>query len=215
VIEGEWIDVSVPLRAGMVQWPGDPPVVIERTRSLGKGDECNLTRLSLSAHAGTHIDAPAHFLSGGTGIETMPPAAMVGPARVIEIRDPEAIQPAELARHALRRGERVLFKTRNSERARGSGSFLSDFVYVTAEAARVLAEAGVLLVGIDYLSVGGYEKDGDDAHRALLSAGIWILEGLDLSRVSAGDVDLICLPLLVPGADGAPARALVRPRRTA
>ena len=212
--EGEWIDVTVPLRAGMVQWPGDPPVEIERALRLDRGDEVNLTRLSMSAHAGTHIDAPVHFLAGGTGIDAMPPAAMIGPARVIGIRDPEAIRPEELAPHRLRRGERVLFKTRNSER-RGANAFVPDFVHVTAEAARHLADAGVLLVGIDYLSVGGYEKDGGEPHRALLSAGIWILEGLDLSRVPAGDADLICLPLLLPGADGAPARALVRPRRTA
>ena len=213
--EGEWIDVTVPLRAGMVQWPGDPPVETERVLRMDRGDEVNLTRLSMSAHAGTHLDAPVHFLPGGVGIDAMPPAAMIGPARVIEIRDPEAIRPAELAPHRLRRGERVLFKTRNSDRCGRASAFVPDFVHVTAEAARHLADAGVLLIGIDYLSVGGYEKDGGPTHRALLAAGIWILEGLDLSRVPAGDADLICLPLLLPGADGAPARAFVRPRRPA
>jgi arylformamidase len=206
-----WIDVSVKLKTGMVTWPGDPPARISRDQDLERGDPCTVSLLEMGAHTGTHMDAPAHFVRGGAGIDEAPLDAAVGAARVIPIRDRESIKPGELERHAIRRGERILFKTRNSGRCWDADSFVEDFVYISADAARYLAERRVRLVGIDYLSVGGFRADGDETHQALLKAGIWLIEGLNLKRVAPGRVQLICLPLKIAGGDGAPARALVRP----
>jgi len=145
----------------------------------------------------------------------MPLDTTIGRARVIEIRDRESIKPDELYGHRIRRGERVLFRTRNSEHGWTNERFIEDFVFVSLEAARFLADRGVRLVGVDYLSVGGYKRDGPEVHRALLAAGVWITEGLDLSNVRQGKYDLICLPLRLAGGDGAPARAILRPARGA
>jgi len=165
----------------------------------------------MGAHTGTHMDAPAHFVRGGIGIDDMPVDAAMGWARVIPIRDRKSIKPDELVRHAIRRGERVLFKTHNSSHCWDTDSFVEDFVYLSATAAQYLAERQVRLVGVDYLSVGGFRADGVESHQALLKAGIWIIEGLNLKRVRPGRVQLVCLPLKIAGGDGGPARALVRP----
>ena len=140
----------------------------------------------------------------------MPLEAAIGPARVIPISDRESIKVEELAGHDIQPGERILFKTYNSEHCWDTDSFVEDFVYLSAPAARYLVERGVRLVGIDYLSVGGFQADGEETHQALLKAGIWIIEGLDLKQVRPGRVELVCLPLKIAGGDGAPARALVR-----
>jgi arylformamidase len=157
------------------------------------------------------MDAPAHFVRGGIGIDDMPLDAAIGSARVIAIQDRESIKTGELRRHSIRRGERVLFKTHNSDHCWDTDSFFEDFVYLSAEAARYLVERQVRLVGVDYLSVGGFRADGVETHQALLKAGIWVIEGLNLKRVRPGRVQLVCLPLKIAGGDGAPARALVRP----
>jgi arylformamidase len=209
----DWIDVTVTIRSGMVHWPGDEDVVIERTQDLDRGDPYNMSRVSMGLHAGTHMDAPLHFDREGPSIDEMPLSATVGPARVIEILDPAAIKPSELAAHAIRAGERILFKTSNSGHVWESDAFVEDYVYLSAEAARYLAEKGVLAVGVDYLSVGPYGEDASEIHLVLLEAGIWIIEGLDLSGVEPGDYELVCLPLKVARGDGAPARAILRPLR--
>lgn len=206
-----WIDVSVTLRDGMVHWPGDPPVRIERVLDIERGDSHSLSQISMGSHTGTHIDAPLHFIRGGAGIAEMPPDVTIGRARVLEIKDAESIKPAELAESRIRRGERILFKTRNSTYAWQAGGFVGDYVFISDEAADFLASRRVRVVGVDYLSVGGFKRGGARSHRALLGAGIWIIEGLDLSRVSAGRYDLVCLPLKLDRGDGAPARAVVRP----
>jgi arylformamidase len=165
----------------------------------------------MGAHTGTHMDAPAHFVRGGIGMDAMPLDAAMGPARVIPIRDRTSIETDELIRHRIRRGERVLFKTHNSDHCWDTDSFFEDFVYLWATAAQYLVERQVGLVGVDYLSVGGFRADGVETHQALLRAGIWIIEGLYLKRVRPGRVQLVCLPLKIAAGDGAPARALVRP----
>jgi arylformamidase len=208
--ERGWIDVSVPLRSGMVHWPDNPPVRIERMLDMDRGDVANVSTINFGSHTGTHMDAPVHFMRGGEGIDRMPPGATMGRARVVEIQDPVSIKPDELYAREIGRGERVLFKTRNSARRWWDTDFMEDFVYVSQEAARYLADCGVMTVGVDYISVGGYYEDGPETHQALLGAGVWIIEGLDLSGVRAGDYELICLPIKVEGGDGAPARALLR-----
>lgn len=205
-----WIDASVALRSGMVHWPDNPPVRIERALSIERGDAANVSEIAMGAHTGTHMDGPIHFVRGGKGLDEMPLAATIGRARVIEIGDPESIKPGELHTHGLQRGERVLFKSRNSARRWSSEDFTEDFVYVSHEAARYLAGRGVRTVGVDYLSVGGFRKDGEETHRALLEAGIWVIEGLDLSEVEPGEYELVCLPIKIEHSDGAPARAVLR-----
>jgi arylformamidase len=211
LMASSWIDVSVTLRDGMVHWPDNPPVRITRLKDMERGDHCTFSMLSLGSHTGTHMDAPVHFVRGGRGLDEMPLEVTVGPARVIAVDDPESIKPRHLVDHRLRPGDRVLFKTRNSQRNWASQAFLEDFVYLATDAARVLVDAGVQLIGVDYLSVGGYEKNGLAVHQVLLQAGIWIIEGLDLAAVNEGAVELICLPLKIHASDGAPCRALVRP----
>ena len=207
-----WIDASVPLHSGMVHWPGDPEVSIVRISSMEDGGECNVSTLCMGAHTGTHMDAPLHFLADGTGIDRLPLDAVIGPARVIAIRDARRITAGELARHRIRRGERVLFKTHGSAARWKQGTFDEDFVFVSLDAARFLAARGVSVVGVDYLSVGGFRADSAETHRTLLGAGIWLIEGLDLTRVKPGRYDMVCLPLRIAGADGAPARVALRRR---
>jgi arylformamidase len=194
----------------MVHWPDNPPVRIERMLDMECGDAANVSTLSLGSHTGTHMDAPTHFVPGEAGMDRMPLDATIGQARVIEIQDPVSIKPDELDPHEIRRGERVLFKTQNSTRRWWTEDFAEDFVYVSQEAARYLADRRVRTVGLDYLSVGGFHKDGVETHQALLGAGIWVIEGLDLSEIEPGEYELICLPLKVEDGDGAPARAILR-----
>ena len=209
--ESSWIDVSVPLRDGMLHWPGDPPVSITRVKDISKGNTANLSLMSMGTHSGTHVDAPVHFLADGKGIDQADISALVGRARVIDIAAPASITVKELKPHRIRRGERVLFKTRNSSRAWHELPFNEDFVYLSDEAARFLADRAVRLVGVDYLSAGSYKWGGRQVHRSLLSSGVWLVEGLDLSAATAGSYFMLCLPLRVVGGDGAPARAVLKP----
>jgi arylformamidase len=180
----------------MVTYPGDPEVRIERVSSIADGAVANVSRLELGAHAGTHVDAPVHFVEGGAATESLAVDVLVGPAQVVDATsvaeriDAAAVDQLQLA------GERVLFKTRNSE-LWASDDFSEDFVSLTEDGARALLARGVRLVGIDYLSVG------DEG------AGVVALEGLDLRGVEPGEYLLVCAPLRLTGSDGAPARALL------
>ncbi|WP_447980076.1 cyclase family protein [Candidatus Nitrospira bockiana] len=209
-----WIDVSVVLRNGLPHWPDNDPVRIERIQDLDRGDEATVSTLTIGAHTGTHMDAPLHFIKSGKGLDELPLDATIGPAQVVEIRDPTVITVQELREQRVEPRGRVLFKTRNSHRRWPDQDFFPDFVYLSTEAARWLIEQGVRTVGVDYLSVGGFQKNGPEVHRVLLGAGVWIIEGLDLSAVEPGPYDLICLPLKVAASDGAPARAVLRRRES-
>ena len=204
------IDISVSLVHGMIHWPGDPDVSITQPALIENGEHYNLTSLEMSVHTGTHMDAPRHAIAHGLPIDAMPLDATIGPCRVIEIEDPVAVCRAELERHRPQPGERLLFKTRNSQCYWPDYPFDEHFVSISEEAARYLVECGVQTVGIDYLSVGGFHHEGLETHESLLGAGIWIIEGLYLGHVAEGSYELICLPLKIPGADGAPCRACLR-----
>jgi arylformamidase len=212
-VRAGWIDVSVPLVSGMVHWPGDPEVSISRISSMENGDVCNVSTISMSAHTGTHMDAPLHFLANGAGLDQLPLEVVIGPARVIAIQDPRSVTAAELARHRIRRGERILFKTRGAAARWKIGTFDEGYVFLALDGARFLAARGVRLVGVDYLSVGEFREGGAETHRILLGAGIWLVEGLHLSQIAPGRYDMICLPLKIAGGDGAPARVALRRRR--
>jgi arylformamidase len=210
----DWIDISVPIRTGMAHWPDNPPIVVERIMDIDHGAGANVSKISLGVHTGTHVDAPLHFTPGAIGVDQVPLDALVGVARVIEIRG-DSVGVTELEAANIARGERILLKTRNSPAAWQRPDFVENAVALTAESATWLAKRGVMTLGIDYLSVGSYAADnGEPVHRALIDAGIIIIEGLDLTAVPAGPCDLVCLPLKIADADGAPARAIVRPRRS-
>ena len=206
----KWIDVSVTIKPGMAHWPDNPAIRVDRMLDMEKGDVCNVSVLSFGSHTGTHMDAPLHFLRNGKSLDKMPLDATIGPARVIEIKDKEAVKVEEIANQRIKPGERILFKTRNSKNAWKSDDFDKNFIYISKEAAAFLAKAKVMTVGIDYLSVGGFFKDGKETHDALLSAGIWVIEGLNLAKIKPGKYELNCLPIKVLNSDGAPARALLR-----
>jgi arylformamidase len=210
--KSSWIDISVPLYTGMVHWPDNPSVRIERLKDIEEGDMCNVSAMSMGVHTGTHVDAPIHFVRGGKGVHLAPFEALMGPARIIEIKDTHAVTVDELQGHDIQPGERLLFKTLNSTRCWRTNDFVEDFVYVSQAAARHLAERNVQTVGVDYLSVGGFTTDAAETHQALLSAGIWIIEGLVLSEVESGTYELVCLPLKIMDSDGAPARAVLTTR---
>ncbi len=207
-VSRKWLDVSVPIYTGMVHFPDNPSIEIDTIMDVGKGDICTLSRMTMGTHTGTHIDAPKHFLPGGTGAEEVPLDNLIGPARVIEIKDPEAVKAEELRAHNLGSRERLLFKTSNSERCWKTSQFVPDFISIAEDAASYLASLNTLSVGIDYLSAGSPET-----HRTLLGAGVVILEGLNLTGISQGRYELLCLPLKIVGGDGALARVLLRPRK--
>lgn len=203
------IDVTVPLSSGVPTFPGDPRYAMEFAHKMSEGKPYNVAHVNMGAHAGTHVDAPFHFLADGKTVEQLPLEILMGPARVLEIPVPDAIDRFDLEKFDLRGAVRLLFKTRNSGTLRQS-DFREDFVHLTESAARYLVSAGVMLVGIDYLSVEKFGSTDFPVHHVLLGAGVVIVEGLDLSEAEPGDYDLTCLPLRLVGADGAPARVVLR-----
>ena len=207
----EWIDISVALHNHMPRWPGDPGIRIQQEADMLDGATVNLTRLEMGVHTGTHMDAPHHFVKDGATIDQVPLTTVIGPARVIQIEDPAAIQMAEVEAQNIRAGERILFKTQNSTRDWVKEPFRKKFVHLSTETAQYLAQRQIRLVGVDYLSVSGYQSNETEVHLALLHAGIWIIEGLNLAGVEAGRYELVCLPLKIAQADGAPARVVLRP----
>ena len=212
-----WIDVTAtldPARTPVYQ--GDAPMKFDFLKDMRKGDKLTLSVYSMGAHSGTHIDAPMHFVAGGAPIDQVALEPLIGAARVIDIPDSvQAIDAAELNRHDWKGTTRVLFRTRSTLRGWMDSAFHKDFAYIAPDAAQLLADAGVVLVGVDYISAEQFGAPAPRTHQILLGKGIPIVEGLDLRAVQAGDYDLIVLPLKVRGHEGAPARAIVRKRTRA
>lgn len=205
-------DVTVPISEQTPVYEGDPHVEITVANAIERGDAANVSRLCCGIHTATHVDAPNHFIEGARRVHELELEKLIGTARVVEIdRSVLAITAAHLEN--LEGVERVLFKTRNSdfwnEPEKG---FRKDFTYIAPDAAKVLADLGVKLVGIDYLSVEKFGAETFDTHITLLEKEIVIVEGLDLREVPAGDYELVCLPLKIIGGtgDGAPARTILR-----
>jgi arylformamidase len=198
-------DVSVPVDGSTPIWEGDPGLSVERVMAIADGANANVSRLSCGVHTGTHVDAPLHFIDGAGAVETIDVDALVGAAVVVDARSVEGdIDAADLARIGLPDSQRILFRTRNSE-LWANPAFTRDFVAIAPDAATVLVDRGVRVVGVDYLSVGSPET-----HRILLGAKILCIEGLDLRAVEPGSYELFCGPLKLTGSDGAPARVLLR-----
>ena len=204
-------DITLPVSPKLPVWPGDPRVELELVSSMDAGAHDNISRLACSVHTGTHVDAPHHFLNDHRSVDALSLDVLTGPARVIQIPESvDLVTAVILENAAIPSGtSRLLLKTRNSRLwEHGEKEFIKDFVGVSLDGAEWLVQAGVKLVGIDYLSIAPY-KQSIPTHTALLKPGIVILEGLDLSAVSPGSYDLYCLPLKLVGSDGAPARAIL------
>lgn len=204
-------DISLTISPGMLLWPGDPPVELERVASMDSGAHANVSRLACSVHTGTHVDAPHHFLNDGRTVEALPLDVLTGPARVVQVPDEvDLVTAGVLEAAAVPPGTlRLLLKTRNSRLwRRGEQEFAPGFVGISPDGAEWLVRHGVKLIGVDYLSVAPYKQSGP-THQALLGPGMIVLEGLDLSAVTPGAYDLYCLPLKLAGSDGAPARAIL------
>lgn len=207
-------DVTVPIFNELPTWPGDPSVNLTNWRSLAAGDSASVSMLNFGAHTATHVDAPAHFIEGAEKLESLNLEVLIGAAEVIAVpEDIHAIDEEFVLAHCSPGAERILFKTRNSAFwSEPELQFHEDFTYLALKAAETLVRRGMKLVGIDYLSIEKFDSAKHETHLALLSHGVIILEGLDLSEVPAGRYELICLPLRLRSnlGDGAPARVVLR-----
>ncbi len=211
--KSKWIDISYPLSEDMIYWPQDPvPPDVKTSTHTSEEGTLTMSQMTINTHHGTHVDAPRHFIPDGTSIDEMPLGAIIGPVRVIEIKDTESIKPEELAAHDIQPGERILFKTVNSSYYK-LGKFVEDFVHISHEAAHFLKEKKISVVGIDYLAVGSFKDRSSliEVHQTLLGNGIWIVEALDLSGVEPGAYEIICLPIKIKHGDAGQARAILRP----
>lgn len=206
----DWIDITRPLTPGMIHWPGDNAFQLIPVCHITGLNTCNLTEIRTSAHIGTHLDAPRHYVAGGTDIAGIAVERLCGPATVVHFMEERNLRAADLEKTDMPVGDRVLLRTAN-ERLWGKNEFSKDYYIITADAARWLVDHGTPLVGIDYLSVDSYNTRDHVAHYTLLEAGVLIVEGVDLSHVTPGRYELVALPLKIHGGDGSPIRAMVRP----
>lgn len=224
MLPGQWVraifredvlkiyDISVTISEALPTWPGDPEVSVRLASSMARGDEANVTRLSLGAHTGTHIDAPFHFAPDGAGVDALPVDLLIGPCRVFDLTGEwEHLGRNALARCDFQGVSRALFKTVNSHLwDQKEGEFQKTFIGLLPEGAVFLVNRGVRLAGIDYLSIEPFQSPGHPARHILLRNGVVVLEGLNLREAPPGDDELMALPIKVKGADGAPVRAVLR-----
>jgi arylformamidase len=203
------IDVSVPLDAKLPSYPGNTRFSVEPIKRISEGGSANLSTLHMSAHSGTHVDAPCHFFDPGAGAESLSLDILTGRTRVIELTTRKGVTAEDLAAFNLSEDVRLLIKTGNS-RLWASPEFHTDYVGITESGAKHLVDHGVKLVGVDYLSVEHFHTPGAPAHHVLLGAGTIIIEGLNLLDVEPGVYEMFCLPLRIVGCDGAPARVVLR-----
>jgi arylformamidase len=201
------VDISATLGNGFPIYPGDPEFRIEPALSLEKGDGANVSRITMGDHSGTHLDAPGHQLRGGASLDTVPLSLLMGRVLVADLRGVSEIGVQELESLSLQGEKRLLLKTDNSLLWDHPG-FRPEYTALSVDGAEYLVRSGIRLVGIDYLSIERFGGDGR-VHRTLLENGVIILEGLNLSTVSGGIFELICLPLPIAGGNGAPARAVL------
>ncbi len=202
------LDITFSLSEATTTWPGDTETKIESTRETS-GAKSMVSRLTLSSHVGTHVDAPAHFIEGAKTVEALPLDVLIGECRVVEVDDIEITAQVVDGLDIPKGCERLLFKTANSRRFFGTEPFVKDYVGISACGARRLADLGVKLIGMDYLTVASY-TDTTPVHQTLLQREIILVESLNLAEVAPGKYELICLPLKLSGSDGAPCRAVLR-----
>jgi arylformamidase len=203
-------DISILLGVESVAWPGDPPYERDLVSSIAKGGDSDVSRLTMTTHVGTHLDTPAHFIGGGRGLDSYRAADFILPAVVVDAGDATTIGPELVEDSTPPAGGAILFRTTNSTSGRiTSGEFFRDGAHLSAEAARMCVDRAVRLVGIDYFSIDAVGAKGFPAHMKLLSAGVLILETINLRNVAPGGYTLICLPLRLAGAEASPVRAVL------
>ena len=205
-------DISIPFQENLPTWPGSTGVHFDWTLRVERGEPSNLTRLNTDIHAGTHVEGGLHSFEKGNAIHTIPLTTLMGTVFVAHLPSAQAIGRAELEQAGIPDGtKRILFRTKNSLLwVTGEKAFQKNFVGLTADGAQYLVEQGIILAGNDYLSIARF-TEGPEVHHILLKAGVTILEGLDLHAVEQGTYQLLCLPILLPGREAAPARAVLLP----
>jgi len=196
-------DISTSLEVGMAVWPGD----VKFKRQEARGNAA-VSRLIMSSHAGTHIDAPRHFLPGKNSVDQIALPKLVGRVKVIAVKSKKMIALKDFRSSDIKAGDRILFKTSNSALYKKK-KFTAHFISIAPETARFLAYKKIDLVGIDYLSVDAYEDSDFPVHKILLKAGVVIVEGINLNNVKPGDYNFAALPLKITRGDGAPARVIL------
>lgn len=209
----KYYDISVPISSNLPIWPDTQPIEFQRTLDLDQGDIANDTTICMSVHTGTHVDASLHFVSSGRSVDELPLETLIGPATVIDVGEIEVITAIFLEGLELPNNlKRILFKTKNSRlwNSINSNTFETNFVALSFDAAEWLVNQGIILVGIDYLSIQRF-YDGPETHIVFLQSDVVIIEGLNLIDVPTGDYELICLPIKLKGLEGAPSRAILRP----
>ncbi|MDE0030762.1 MAG: cyclase family protein [Deltaproteobacteria bacterium] len=202
----QYYDISLKLSPATARWVTGTPFELVDRRRMQRGDHNNSSSVNMSVHSGTHMDAPFHFVAEGASIDELPLELFIGPALVHEVDAHRYITAEHVA--PLPPGERILFKTSNSELLRRA-AYDPDFVAFSVEAADALVAKGYGLVGLDYLSVA-HADEQVPVHRAFLDHGLALLEGVDLTDIRPGMYELICFPVCIAGADGAPCRAVLR-----
>lgn len=207
-IIAEIYDITMTINAGMIVYPGDSKVCIEEVVQISKGDNCNVSSLSFGSHTGTHVDVPKHFIDEGKTLEEVTPDRFMGKAKVLDMQNKVSIKRKDLINKNIEKGDFILFKTDNSKHLK-SDEFNKDFIYLTEDGAKYLAEKEIGLVGIDYLSIEDYYATESNVHLTLLGNDIIILEGINLTDVKEGEYQLIALPLKIKEGNGSPVRAIL------
>jgi len=205
----KYYDISVSISPQLPVWPDTQPIEFQRTLDLEQGDIANDTTICMSVHTGTHVDASLHFVSSGRSVDELPLETLIGLATVIDVGEIEVITAIFLEGLELPNNlKRILFKTKNSK-LWNSSTFEPNFVALSCDAAEWLVNQGIILVGIDYLSIQRF-YDGPETHIVLLQSDVVIIEGLNLRDVPTGNNELICLPIKLKGLEGAPSRVILR-----
>ena len=205
------IDISYLINENMAIYPNNPAFSLRYVQSISAGDTATVSELFLGTHTGTHIDAPAHFIEGGEAVDEIALERMNGKARVLDLTGYSEIDAFLLGRYVMGSGGIVLIKTNNSL-IWNCDRILDDYATLTYDGAEYIAEQGVSLVGIDYLTIErprNKREDGKSVHKTLLGNGVLICEGLNLKDVQEGEYVFRCLPLNIFGADGCPVRAVL------
>jgi arylformamidase len=207
--EGTWLDISEPISKNTIVWPGDPQAIITQVASYDIGDHYQLSEVFMNLHTGTHVDAPLHFIREGKNVTQLPLEAMMGEAKVLDASAQKVISTDWLMTKNLSKGDRVLFKTMKDNDNRQEKLSQIDFIALDVDAAYYLSELGIILVGIDGLSIAKADEL-NETHIVLLKKEVVIVEVLNLKGIEEGNYEMICLPIKIEGAEAAPARVLLR-----
>jgi arylformamidase len=202
------IDVTRPINTNMTVWPGDESILIEHTSSISEGKAVNVSRVHMGVHAGTHVDAPLHFIDDGKSVDELDPSLFTGWVQVVDVREAKMIQPEHISQVPFHKIDAVFFKTSYSDKTLNE-AFETNYTGLSLDAAQMLLERGIRVIGTDALSIESFYEENFRVHKALLGNEVFIVEGLSLKHISPSRYRYICLPLLIKGSDGSPARVFL------